>query len=438
MSLLSQDPINDDDANDPHYDDMITEPSLHTNTTTMLTSTTITTLADVRATIPIVSPINLPDARINYDNTSMTQSSSSSLANSINTNCSHTISHMPVSNLSLQLPSALLQREFQADGKQKGPSSPPLLNSEIMESIPIVNPAAISEKDKTANGVLLQTTNPIQPRIGTIRLNTSDSEDEVIVQNEDYQLDIKPTMNDSVDENLITMDIPVQVMKIDDKEEDKVCSDNEKDNNLLHPVKKEIKEDKGSTSSLVSASSKENDNEVGKRSDDEGTMSEHHRAIKKSVIVAAEITAGNQQGTMDSQIDGKEGLNKEDDFEIKENGGNLNIGVSASVRVEFESDCEQSEDSRSDSPKAIMTDNNQKQKMEDNHSSTSSSSSSTDMQPAKKKDYAHVVSVIINTINSNIGKERELAQQLYTQPNLTDDMRDKIQDSPVLNSLLIK
>ena len=73
----------------------------------------------------------------------------------------------------------------------------------------------------------------------------------------------------------------------------------------------------------------------------------------------------------------------------------------------------------------------------DHKADTSSSSSSSITQP-QQKDYSNVITTLIATINSNIRKERELAQQLYTQPNLTDGMKDQIQDSPVLSSLLTK
>ena len=57
---------------------------------------------------------------------------------------------------------------------------------------------------------------------------------------------------------------------------------------------------------------------------------------------------------------------------------------------------------------------------------------------SQQKNYSNILSVLTTTINSNIRKDRELAQQLYTRPSLSDGMKDKIQDSPVLTSLLTK
>ena len=80
----------------------------------------------------------------------------------------------------------------------------------------------------------------------------------------------------------------------------------------------------------------------------------------------------------------------------------------------------------------VATENN------DKGNSDSSSVSLSSSVHSQKKNYSNILSVLTAAINSNIRKDRELAQQLYTRPSLSDGMKDKIQDSSVLTSLLTK
>ena len=71
----------------------------------------------------------------------------------------------------------------------------------------------------------------------------------------------------------------------------------------------------------------------------------------------------------------------------------------------------------------------------DSDESVSSSISSSSIPP---KNYPQVLAGLTCAINTQIRKDRELAKRLYATPCLTDNMREQIQHSPVLLSLLTK
>lgn len=71
------------------------------------------------------------------------------------------------------------------------------------------------------------------------------------------------------------------------------------------------------------------------------------------------------------------------------------------------------------------------------HDSDSVSTTSS-ISILKDQNYPRVISSLLTAINTNIRKERELAHKVYAETSVTDDMISKIQDSPVLTSVLIK
>ena len=74
----------------------------------------------------------------------------------------------------------------------------------------------------------------------------------------------------------------------------------------------------------------------------------------------------------------------------------------------------------------------------DSDESVSSSISSISSSSIPPKNYPQVLAGLTGAINTQIRKDRELAKRLYATPCLTDNMREQIQHSPVLLSLLTK
>lgn len=79
-----------------------------------------------------------------------------------------------------------------------------------------------------------------------------------------------------------------------------------------------------------------------------------------------------------------------------------------------------------------------KQLPQDGDNDTDVSSSMSSIIPRKEKNYTQIISALVVAINTSIRKEREIAQKVYTQSSQTDDMINRIQESPVLTSVLMK
>ena len=425
-------------SNGEHYEDMITNTSSHTVSHTDAVVTTMSTITtNIRASIPVVSAINI-DTAMTPSRINISQSSDSSLINSNKSNAdTHTT--LPDSHHPLQLP---LQREPQ-DSKPKVESLS-LPTSEIQQTLPSFTQPSTTIRAKDNSESSLQPTRPIATAIqssrgasnGALRLNISDSDDDEEIQNERSRHEhCKAPLNDSDKPNGLLLEsreeLPVQPVKI---EEETLCNGNDKDNDLSLSVMEKPAEENGGSMSTISEDNKavESDNDDAF---EEGTMNEQ----KMKNGLSREMTESHHKKVTSDQINEEkkeEHDDSEEDLPIRENGGSAKKGLT-SEEDDLESDHEQSEDFWNDSLKTKPIENNHKQ-LESVDKGNDSTSSTSDIQSPEQRDHAHIISVIVNTINSNIRKDRELAQQLYTQSNLSDVMRDKIQDSPVLNSLLIK
>ena len=132
----------------------------------------------------------------------------------------------------------------------------------------------------------------------------------------------------------------------------------------------------------------------------------------------------------------------QEEQEMKENG---NVTEDLSVdEEEISQKSGSSEDFWNDLPKTKSREHVEKSKTQQSlegikaNSDQESMNSSTIDGHQAEEDYPSIVSVLLNAMNTQIRKDRDMAFKVYSQASLKDDMRDQIQDSPVLNSLLIK